>query len=117
MPYRFDPDATTPKAEFFDIPRPEPQDYWKESASIWPEPTMTTTTVEQLEQKARMDAKQRAAKEDRLSEFLLEDMDSATDSEPNVMSFYNGKSFSEGRAAYNQYRIARGLPPLREGSR
>jgi hypothetical protein len=117
MPYRYEPNATTPKADIFETPTPEPQDWYLNSAASWPEPVMTTTTVEQLERKARLQDKDRQNAPNRLSELPIEDMGSAADAEPRTMDFFNGKSYVQGRAAYNQHRISRGLAPVREGSR
>jgi hypothetical protein len=41
----------------------------------------------------------------------------AKDAQPTVMSFYAGKSFSEGRRLHNQHRVSQGLRPIPEGKK
>ncbi len=115
MPYRYDQNTTNGEHEVFETPTLEPQDWWQGTARSWPKSNLTTTTVEQLKKKAELQEKE---KDDQFFESLsLKDMGSATDAEPRTMDFFAGRSYAEGRAAYNQARIAQGLPPLSEGSR
>jgi hypothetical protein len=118
MPYRYNPNATNGAHEIFETPTPDPQDWYRDSAGSSPRSAMSTTTVEQLEQKARLQNKDRQETPNRLFELgPIEDMSSAVDGQPRVMDFYNGRSYSEGRALHNQSRIARGLAPIPEGKR
>ena len=121
MPYRYPQYATNGEHEIFESPRPEPGTSWESVATSWPRSAMSTTTVEQLQRKAKLNAAQAEAKAQTcLNEFQLEDMgdfSSATDAQPRMMDFFAGRTYQQGRAAYNQYRVSRGLPPLREGQR
>lgn len=108
--------------EIFEAPPSDPRDWWKESAASLPQQTMTrmpSTSIEAVRKQAELRQKQSAQEEDKLNELLLEDMGSsaAGDAEPSMMAFFNGKSYADGRAAYNAARIARGLAPLPEGRR
>lgn len=46
-----------------------------------------------------------------------EELRGAKDAEPSVLSFYNGRTFSEGRKLHNAYLVANGRPPLSEGQK
>ena len=116
--WRYDPSATDGKHETFEIPTSDPHDYYRSAAASWPKPVMETTTVEQLEQQARLQDKDKQESPNRLSELApIDDMGSVADAQPRTMDFYNGRSFSEGRALHNQSLVARGLPPIPEGRR
>jgi hypothetical protein len=56
---------------------------------------------------------------DPIANLTDEDLDvvfgAAKDAQPSVMSFYAGKSFSEGRRLHNQHRVSQGLRPIPEG--
>jgi hypothetical protein len=58
---------------------------------------------------------------DPIDNLTKEDLDvvfgAAKDAAPSVMSFYAGKSFADGRAAHNRYRISQGLAPISEGKK
>jgi hypothetical protein len=71
MPWKNDPQATTPPEGTFPIPTVNPQDWFRGSANSWPKPSMQTTSLEQIQKQAQV---QQANTDNRLSEFGLKDV-------------------------------------------
>ena len=106
--------GTNGEHQTFDTPTPDPQDLYQSSAFAWPRSSMTTTTVEQLERQAKVQAAQEEGAPNKLDEFQLDDMGSAADS-VRTIDFYAGRSFAEGRKLHNQHLASMGRPPIPEG--
>jgi hypothetical protein len=99
---------------------PAPSESTLASSRGWPRSSMTTTTVDQLERQARIQAEAEVEDEDlpTMAELgIIEDMGGAKDAEPSTLSFYAGKSYQEGRRAHNAYRASKGFAPIPEGSK
>ncbi len=104
--------------------KPEPGTWWQGPARSWPSSSMTTTTVEQVKKQAEVQQKQQEDKFDELPPLGSLDSDwpepvieGVADAMPSPMSFFAGRNYAEGRAAYNQYRKSAGLPLISEGRR
>lgn len=119
--WRYPQYATNGEHEIFEADKPGP--WWEGTAASWPHSSLRTTSVEQLRQQAA--AQQQEDKFDELP--TLEDLggdwlaekpiEGVADALPNPMSFFAGRSYSEGRRLYNEARVSRGLPPIAEGRR
>jgi hypothetical protein len=90
---------------------------WIESVSLsWPPSTFETTSLEQVEAMARLQAREEEA--DRIGEFAAKNPDEGTgDSEPTAMSFFAGRPYAEGLAAYNAHLLGQGRMPIKTGAK
>ena len=97
---------------------PGPSEATVSSSHGWPRSSMEITSPNDVYARARSQAENAGDEPNALDEFDLEDRPSgAQDSEPRLMSFYAGRSYSEGRKLHNAFLVSQGRSPLPEGRR
>lgn len=122
MANNYDPHGPIPNVDFPDYSGTgygDPQSWVPRVSHSWPSSNMDTTTLEEVEEKARLQAqeKENASWDRFFKENPPEDEAAAADAEPSPMSFFAGRPYEQGLADYNNHRIATGRTPIAKGAK